>query len=379
MNEQSTPQEQPKESTAVLPTSEESQRQTEKIKKREPSQYETAMWIADQLGETEESARKYIRHIVWVLGRSQSRRLLKETLEVLAQGGMAMPDESRQRTSGEVFFHLAESRGKPKKGKVLSSSPTEQENREEQSGLPSHIAVAQKIAERLGETLEPQLLQIENIVWALGQVQAWALMLDAIEIDEGEGMLVPDGSRRRTVGGIFFYLAYTKGQPEPGKTLKRVYRKAKKPPKAGEQTGQTVRAPQPQAIPPFLWEDRIAVINAIGTAKGTATTVKITLVGQLGKFEDRGTCIVGVMQSGDKVPALPKGIPVPQPTKTNYIVYIGAKQWKNVAATASDPEDAFIIEGYPQLDTKTNAISVFATNITSKKLQAAKRQSQQQG
>src|SRR5262249_38379872 len=127
------------------------------------------------------------------------------------------------------------------------------------------------------------------------------------------------------------------------------------------------------------WEDRVAAINAIGTAKGTATTMKITLVGQLGKYEDRGTCIVGVMQAGDKVPALPKGIPVPPPTKTNYDVCIGAKQWKNVAGTVNDPEDAFIIEGYPQIDTKTNAISVFATNVTSKKLQAAKRQSQTQG
>ena len=85
------------------------------------------------------------------------------------------------------------------------------------------------------------------------------------------------------------------------------------------------------------------------------------------------------MQSGDKVPSVPKGVPIPQPTKTTYVVYIGAKQWKNVAAQADDPEDAFIIEGYPQSDPQTGAISVFATNITSKKLQAAKRPKPPQG
>jgi molybdopterin-guanine dinucleotide biosynthesis protein len=102
---------------------------------------------------------------------------------------------------------------------------------------------------------------------------------------------------------------------------------------------------------------------------------KITLIGQLGKFMDKGTCVMGVMQhTGEKVPALPKGVPTTPAVKTDYVVYIGAKQWKNVAATVSDPEDALIIEGFPQIDAKTGAISVFASNVTSKKLQAEKRQ-----
>jgi hypothetical protein len=59
-------------------------------------------------------------------------------------------------------------------------------------------------------------------------------------------------------------------------------------------------------------------------------------------------------------------------------VYIGAKQWKNVAATVNDPEDALIIEGFPQIDTKSGAISVFASNVTSKKIQMAKKDAQKQ-
>jgi hypothetical protein len=106
--------------------------------------------------------------------------------------------------------------------------------------------------------------------------------------------------------------------------------------------------------------------------------VKITLIGTLGKYADKGTCVVGVMQhTGEKFPALPKGVPAPQPVKTNYIVYIGQKQWKTVAVTVSDPEDALIIEGFPQIDDKIGAISVFASSVTSKKQQAAKRQAQQ--
>jgi molybdopterin-guanine dinucleotide biosynthesis protein len=69
---------------------------------------------------------------------------------------------------------------------------------------------------------------------------------------------------------------------------------------------------------------------------------------------------------GEKFPALPKGVPTPQPVKTLYTVYIGKRQWQNIAATVSDPEDALIIEGFPQIDDKTGAISVFASNVTSK-------------
>jgi len=53
---------------------------------------------------------------------------------------------------------------------------------------------------------------------------------------------------------------------------------------------------------------------------------------------------------------------------------IGAKQWKNVVAAANDPEDTLIVEGFPQTDSKTASIAVFASNVTSKKLQRAKRE-----
>lgn len=244
----------------------------------------------------------------------------------------------------------------------------------EQTREPSQLETANSIADQLQEHDEAVRRQIQTIVYALGRTQARALLQETLNIEDQGGLMLPDQSRRRTPGGVFFHLVYTTGKPKEGRSLKRPQFKkpAKRPDSPPAQ--KTERADQP--VIPFNWEDRITAINTIGTEKGTATTVKITLIGKLGKHEDRGTCIVGVMQSGEKMPALPKGVPAPAPTKTNYVVYVGAKQWKGVAATADDPEDAFIIEGYPQIDTKTNAISVFATNITSKKLQAAKRQAQ---
>jgi hypothetical protein len=251
----------------------------------------------------------------------------------------------------------------------LPGSTTERE--------PSHYETAMLIADRLGETEEGAQTQLVRIVGALGRTQARALLEETLRIEEGGGMLLPNGSRRRTIGGIYFHLAYTKGIPKPGKKLSRPAYK----PASAQKSPQTVPSMKPTVppAPPFSWDDRIAVMEEIGVEKGKATTVKITLIGTLGKYVDKGAFVVGAMQhTGEKLPALPKGVPAPQAVKTNYIVYIGAKQWKSVAATVSDPEDALIIEGFPQIDTKTGAISVFASSVTSKKLQSAKRQSQDQ-
>src|SRR5947207_14055784 len=80
-------------------------------KSREPSPLEVATLIAEQLGETEEGARKQIGRIVWALGRTQARALLSRTLLIEEQGGMVLPDQSRRRTKGGVFFHLAYTQG----------------------------------------------------------------------------------------------------------------------------------------------------------------------------------------------------------------------------------------------------------------------------
>ena len=57
--------------------------------------------------------------------------------------------------------------------------------------------------------------------WALGRTQARALLTETIRIEEQGGMMVPDGSRRRTPGGVYLYLVYTQGVPKPGRVLNR--------------------------------------------------------------------------------------------------------------------------------------------------------------
>lgn len=245
---------------------------------------------------------------------------------------------------------------------------------------PSVHETARMIAQTLGETEQVAQQQIQRIVWALGRTSARRLTEQTLQIEQDGGMMLRDGSRRRTPGGVFFHLAYTTGQPKEGRTLERpAYKKPKKekqsaPQQQLAQPKQKQVKPMQEATPVFTWNDRIAAMKEAESEKGQAN-VKITLIGRPGKILDKGSCIVTVMES-TKIPTLPKGLPTPTNVATKYAVYIASKQWKKVEEVIKDPEDILIVEGFPKTDPQVSAIAVFATNVTTKKLQMAKKQPQ---
>jgi len=238
--------------------------------------------------------------------------------------------------------------------------------------------VTTTIVEHLGETEPAPISQIRRAVKVLGTDQALTLLNETLSIETQGGLMLPDQSRRRTPGGVFFHLIRT---TIPKKVRGRIFLPPQqKKPDAAQSAPSSTKAPRaaptPASVQPaFNWADRIAVIEEIGNEKGIATTVKMTLIGRPGKVVDRGTCVVTSMQT-NKVPSLPKGLPIPSTAQTTYTVYIANKQWKKVADAIADPEDALIVEGFPQLDDKTGSIAVFVSNATTKKLQQAQRQPQ---
>jgi hypothetical protein len=67
-------------------------------------------------------------------------------------------------------------------------------------------ALAAEIAAALDETEPQPLEQIARAVDRLGAERARAFLAQVQEIEAGGGQMLPDGSRRRTPGGLFFLL-----------------------------------------------------------------------------------------------------------------------------------------------------------------------------
>ena len=221
---------------------------------------------------------------------------------------------------------------------------------------------AANIAQQLGETDSIPQEQIRRIVERLGPEATLTLLRETREIEAQGGMLLPDRSRRRTPGGVFFHIVHSRVSKQDRAFIWPPAPPSPLPPRTKEPVS-----------PSLAWEERGAVLDEVLKQKGIATTVKITLIGRPGKVVARGDSVIIGMQS-TKVPALPKGLPMPPSTPTDYVIFIARKQWAKVGDAIQNPDDALITDGFPVIDPQAKSIAVFAMNVTTKSLQAAKRQ-----
>ena len=223
-----------------------------------------------------------------------------------------------------------------------------------------HAPAVAAIAAQLGETEQLPLRQIARALAALGEERVRAFVAEALAIEAQGGLMLPDGSRRRTLGGVFFHL------------LRKGVTSAEH--RAIFPSHPSSRLPAATARARFSWEDYAAALQEL-RRPGEATSVKITVIGRPAQTVERGPVVIVSLKS-ERVPGLPKGLPVPaQPT--SYALLIARKQWEKVAASLRQPEDLLIVEGYPTLDRRFAGITGLATRTTTKLLQQAERQLQQ--
>lgn len=229
------------------------------------------------------------------------------------------------------------------------------------------------IAAQLGETEAQPRWQIARAVRVLGEQRVQELVAEALTIEDAGGMVLPDGSRRHTPGGVFFRLIRERAT---SRERGRIFRPQGRPGQGQAQGGH--RAPE-QALAPIAWEEIAADLPAlfIGAEKsGKEAKVKLTAIGRPSKVREQGDVVTFALRSV-QAPSLPKGMPAPIQPATNYAVVVSAKQYRRVAAAlASDAEDRVIVEGYPSLVPGLNGIAVHATSISTVGLQRAKRESQ---
>jgi len=219
----------------------------------------------------------------------------------------------------------------------------------------------QEIAATLGESADTPVQQIKLILEQMGNAFVEELLTEVEKIEANGGLQTDDGTRRRTKGGVFFYLA--KGKM-PTEARQVVF------PNFG-QRGKVVE-----------WEERQEYVQQLIDADnhGEMRYVTITLHGRPGKVVVEDNSVITTIGHQHRQTPLPRGVPHPPDAVTYYTVYMAAKQWEEVEDTLKKYKaDRLIVEGTCFLDQETGSISVHAMRVTTKRLEKMNRQAETNG
>lgn len=217
---------------------------------------------------------------------------------------------------------------------------------------------AQEVAEKLGETNEKPVQQIELIVEHMGKEFVETQLQKTEEIETNGGMKTEDKSRRRTKGGVFFYVVKAEMPPDTRSLIFPNYGQGAK----GKVIEWTERAKE---IQPLLDEGD----------HGEMQFVKLYIQGRPGKIHILDNSVMTTIAHEQKRSPMPRGVPHPPEQAQIYTVYMGIKQWEPVKPYLDKYKtDKLMIEGTIIWDEELKAFAVFAETVTSKRLEKSKRQ-----
>jgi hypothetical protein len=106
-----------------------------------------------------------------------------------------------------------------------------------------------------------------------------------------------------------------------------------------------------------------------GSAIGDIRSVTIRLVGKPERIEMYPDMVKATLLHVPENDSLPPGAPSEFHIAHTYTVYIPLNRWKKVEAAMTNPFDIFIVDGICTF-TSSEGIAIYATDITSKQLQA---------
>lgn len=214
------------------------------------------------------------------------------------------------------------------------------------------VAAVKKIIKSTNELNGRTRFQMSAVVHLLGIDKSNELLTRTLAAHEQITAIATEANPTRSTGEMFLYLAETLHNvafPKFGEPFLKV---------------QKVVAPPPPAKDNFVlnWENRKLLVDAAIKNLGITTGAKVTLTGRPTGVAQRADSVVIALQQGVKQLGLPKGVPMAN-IVTNYIVYMGKKQWAKCASVLDDPNDALIIEGTQVYDAEYQAIAILATNV----------------
>ncbi len=217
-------------------------------------------------------------------------------------------------------------------------------------------AVVEQISTTLNETEAKPVEQIKKIVAALGGKRAQKLLKRTLEIEENGGMPIYNEQRRRTIGGVFFFLAQRWVDKEHCHAIwPEMY---------------------PSFAPPLKWNERKPLIQQAIQQVGQINSARIVLIGRPGRVIEKERVVLASMQVGKHPIGWPKGLPHLPPETTPYVIYITAKHWRKVKPALRDKRDELVVEGYPVYNSQLQAMTVFSIRTTTKVLERTMRDQQ---
>jgi len=218
--------------------------------------------------------------------------------------------------------------------------------------------IAREIAAVLRETESLPKAQVARIVAVMGEAAARELLAETLKVEEAGGMLTNSGDRRRTPGGVYFYLA--KGRMTP------------------EQRGQVFPHLAPRVLPSLAWADRHEHVAALLNSEPNDRRLRTAIIQLRGFVADwrrieNSVMLKMVYAHRDDIP-LPRAVPAPPAdSPTTFIVYIGPRHWDKVEKIVLANMDPLVIEGIPFFDQETNSLAVLALFVSSQEMMAKER------
>ena len=197
--------------------------------------------------------------------------------------------------------------------------------------------LTREIANQLGEKEREPLRQIRALIYKYGidTVRGWVAQVE--EIEANGGMLTNDGSRRRTPGGLFFYVVG-----------------------ARKHNGKTRYAPRP-----FPRELLLPMVEATLQQQGEVSEpVRVQLIGRPIHVEHRDEVCVLTLQEQKQPNNISRYLPAWPEQPTTYVVYLLWDTWNPVdRKIQSKPEIMVDIEGEIAFDTELGHIVVFGQSV----------------
>ena len=211
------------------------------------------------------------------------------------------------------------------------------------------------IATTLNETQKAPRAQLMNIMRVCGQNFCENILKETLRINQEGGMKTLDGKKQRTPGGLFFYLARSLMTDE----------------QRDEIFSRQSWSNRKTRWRKFDWSQRHKVISELNE-DGRVDEMRVTLIGKAGQISHEADVVITRMAHTSGDVSLPGGLPPFPEHKTIYTVYIAKQQWDKVESKVKDSDEQLVVQGLAFDDPDVKGITVFATDVKTRKNRTAK-------